>query len=97
MGNAQKKYEHTPAECRIRGLIAGMPFGALMQIAKAGNVVGQQAGAQTPITLEQIADYLEALRSFLKEHSAEVTQLEKDFEKLAVERAAARRFFGVEE
>lgn len=89
------RYQHTRDEARIRAAISSMPYGGLERIRAAASKVGGDAHRPEPITLERVADYLEALRDTLAEIVQEQRLRDSELHQLKSDVAAVRRLLGI--
>jgi hypothetical protein len=82
-------------EARIRRAIGSMPGGVHQSVSAAARKIGvDERGLTRPMTLGEIADYLEALRDFYTAWSAEGQETEKALRDLRSDVAATRRVLG---
>jgi hypothetical protein len=94
---AEKKiYEHSDAERRIMRAMGRMPGGG--PIEEAAAKLGW-SGRHEPkaMSLEEVADYLEAVQKFFAASVAKATQDSRDLGALRADLEAVRRVFGIRE
>lgn len=91
----KKRYEHTPAERRIRAAMARMPYGGLTAIDKKARRVGFRDGEMVPITMAAIADYLDALRGVLAEETDDRVKEKNDLDDAIADLDTIKRVFGL--
>jgi len=89
------RYQHTPAETRIRAALSQMPYGGLSTVSTASHRVGFRDGVPIPIDLDDVAAYLEALAGELKPIGDDNHQLQIEHRRLLGDIEAVRRVFGL--
>lgn len=83
-------------EARIRRAIGSMPGGVHPTVSEAARKLGvDDRGLMRPMTLGEIASYLEALRDFYAVWSAEGQATERALRSLREDVAAFRRVLGI--
>lgn len=89
------RYQHTPAEVRIRAALSQMPYGGLSNIHTISRRVGFRDGEPAPIDLDDIGAYLEAMACELKRIADYHDIGERERAQLKADVAAVRRLFGI--
>jgi hypothetical protein len=90
------RYEHSAGERRIRAALATMPYGGGREsIAATARKVGFRGGTPTPIDLDDVGAYLEALSSALQQIAFDAQDDHERLTKLEADIAAFRRVLGV--
>jgi hypothetical protein len=89
------KHKHTKDERRIRACIGRMPGGAAESISEIARRVGFDCHQERPITMEDVADYLEAVVEQRTRFAEESRVMEAELRQLKDDLAAVRRVFGL--
>lgn len=94
-GVVMPKHTRTKDETRIMASIAIMPGGGATQImSETGRAVGKDGG---PVTLTQVADYLEALQKHVARWSQDAQDSKSENDRLWRDIEGMRRLFGLPE
>jgi hypothetical protein len=89
------RYHFTPDERRIKACIGRMPGGAAESVSKVGRLVGTSADRQDhPITMSEVADYLEAVVEQRERFTESAVTCERELAALKADVEAVRRVFG---
>ncbi len=90
------RYQHTPAEVRIKLAMAKTPYGAIAKVHTASRRVGFRDGEPEPIDLDDVGAYLEALAGELDRISDDHAVAARKLAQFESDVAAVRRMFGCE-
>jgi hypothetical protein len=87
-----KRYQHTDIEVRIIRAVASMPYGGCLPHIQKTNLIGDE-----PLSLENVATYLEAMQQMLAGVAKRNTQMETELQVLQTQRNVLRSALGFDQ